>query len=156
MSSRALAWALDSELDPLPRLVLIYLSDNADDEGFVRFLGTPELAARCHMSEADTAASLAALQELGLFLVFETAGLLLIDGEHAFINALSTLASKLWGGTTEIRRLVMKRDDYRCQQCGSTERLSIDHIIPRSKGGSSYPPNLQVLCMPCNMRKGAN
>lgn len=153
MSGRALAWALDSELDPLPRLVLIYLSDNADDEGFARFLGIPELAARCHLSEADTAIGLSALEELGLVITFETAAMLVMSGDYT--DGLVMMAKKLWGGTTEIRRLVMKRDDYRCQQCGSTEQLSIDHRVPRSKGGSSYPPNLQVLCMPCNMRKGA-
>ncbi len=70
MSVRALTWALDSEIDPLPRLVLIYLSDDADDEGFVRFLGISELASRCHLSEPDTSAGLSALEELGLVITF--------------------------------------------------------------------------------------
>ena len=57
---------------------------------------------------------------------------------------------------TEIIELVMARDGRRCQACGETEDLTIDHkIIPWSEGGSSTDPeNLQVLCRSCNSRKG--
>lgn len=52
--------------------------------------------------------------------------------------------------------LVMDRDGRRCQDCGETEDLTIDHkIVPWSEGGSSTDPeNLQVLCRSCNSRKG--
>lgn len=42
----------------------------------------------------------------------------------------------------------------RCVKCGSTEELTIDHIIPLSKGGGDEPQNWQTLCKPCNVRKG--
>jgi len=56
----------------------------------------------------------------------------------------------------EVFDLVMERDGYRCQACGDTDDLTIDHkIIPYSEGGSSTDPdNLQVLCRSCNSRKG--
>lgn len=55
----------------------------------------------------------------------------------------------------EIRNYVFQRDGGQCRVCGSTIELQFDHIIPVKLGGSSGPENLQVLCGPCNRRKGA-
>lgn len=52
-----------------------------------------------------------------------------------------------------VRRAVMERDNYTCQDCSATDNLCCDHIIPVSKGGGSEEENLQVLCKPCNSRK---
>jgi 5-methylcytosine-specific restriction endonuclease McrA len=41
-----------------------------------------------------------------------------------------------------------------CQNCGSKERLTIDHIKPMSLGGKHEPDNIQVLCLSCNASKG--
>ena len=53
------------------------------------------------------------------------------------------------------RRAVFARDRWTCQYCG-TERhgLTVDHVIPRSKGGSSSWDNIVAGCAPCNRRKG--
>ena len=50
------------------------------------------------------------------------------------------------------RRAVFARDDYRCQYCGARAD-SIDHVVPRSRGGSHVWENLAAACRPCNMRK---
>lgn len=42
----------------------------------------------------------------------------------------------------------------RCLCCGAQKRLTIDHVIPLSQGGSDTIDNLQPLCMRCNARKG--
>jgi 5-methylcytosine-specific restriction endonuclease McrA len=60
------------------------------------------------------------------------------------------------GSTSQWRRIrqtVINRDGC-CQMCGTEERLSVDHIVPRSLGGDDSLSNLQVLCGSCNSSKG--
>jgi 5-methylcytosine-specific restriction endonuclease McrA len=55
------------------------------------------------------------------------------------------------------RRNIFKRDRYTCQYCGAHPRLpelTIDHVIPRSRGGRSRWDNCVVSCQPCNAKKG--
>lgn len=54
---------------------------------------------------------------------------------------------------TPTREAVMQRDGFRCRQCGSDDNLTLDHIVPQSKGGSHAEENLQVLCRSCNSAK---
>lgn len=55
----------------------------------------------------------------------------------------------------DVKIAVSARDDGRCRQCGSTQDLHFDHVIPWSKGGANTVNNIQLLCGPCNLRKGA-
>ncbi len=50
------------------------------------------------------------------------------------------------------RRAVMVRDDHACQYCGSAAD-SIDHVVPRSRGGEHSWDNVVAACRPCNVRK---
>ncbi len=52
------------------------------------------------------------------------------------------------------RRAVFARDDWTCQYCGARANLTVDHVIPRSKGGGSSWDNIVASCAPCNRRKG--
>ena len=52
------------------------------------------------------------------------------------------------------RSSIYKRDDHECQYCGSTHNLTIDHVIPRSKGGKDEWTNLVACCTKCNLKKG--
>ena len=52
------------------------------------------------------------------------------------------------------KNLIYKRDKNKCQYCGSTKSLTIDHVIPRSRGGKDTWENLVVACSPCNVKKG--
>ncbi len=55
------------------------------------------------------------------------------------------------------RRNIYMRDNHTCQYCGRVppkDELTIDHVIPRSRGGKSVWENVLLACMQCNMRKG--
>ena len=53
------------------------------------------------------------------------------------------------------RKAVLARDAYTCQYCGTEAKgLTVDHVIPRSRGGSSAWENIVAACAPCNRRKG--
>lgn len=55
------------------------------------------------------------------------------------------------------RRNIFKRDRYACQYCGiqpGTEELTIDHVVPKSKGGASTWENCVLACIDCNKKKG--
>lgn len=53
-----------------------------------------------------------------------------------------------------LRRNVYGRDKNKCLRCGSKNDLSIDHVVPVSKGGVKAKFNLQTLCRDCNNWKG--
>ncbi len=52
------------------------------------------------------------------------------------------------------RKNILKRDGMKCQYCGSTRDLTIDHVIPKSRGGDDSWENLVTACNRCNNRKG--
>ena len=53
------------------------------------------------------------------------------------------------------RRALFARDGWRCVYCGDRSgRLTLDHVIPRSRGGGSVWENVVTSCAPCNLRKG--
>ena len=53
------------------------------------------------------------------------------------------------------KRNVMVRDGFKCVYCGATGvRFTIDHVVPKSKGGKSTFENCVTACKPCNHRKG--
>jgi 5-methylcytosine-specific restriction endonuclease McrA len=53
------------------------------------------------------------------------------------------------------RRALFARDAWRCQYCGTEHgKLTLDHVVPRSRGGESVWENVVTSCAPCNLRKG--
>ncbi len=55
----------------------------------------------------------------------------------------------------EVKIAVWRRDQGKCCECGSKEKIEFDHIIPVSKGGSNTERNIQLLCERCNRQKSA-
>jgi 5-methylcytosine-specific restriction endonuclease McrA len=54
------------------------------------------------------------------------------------------------------KKNILKRDGYTCQYCGRNggERMTIDHVIPRARGGRTVWDNVVSACRACNLRKG--
>src|SRR5690606_6398766 len=52
------------------------------------------------------------------------------------------------------RKNIMKRDGNRCQYCGSSSDLTIDHVLPKSRNGKDTWDNLVTACNKCNHKKG--
>lgn len=52
------------------------------------------------------------------------------------------------------RQNIFKRDAYRCVYCGTRDRLTLDHVLPRSRGGRDTWQNLVTACQKCNTYKG--
>ena len=53
------------------------------------------------------------------------------------------------------RRVLFARDGWQCVYCGTeSTRLTLDHVVPRSRGGTSVWENVVTSCAPCNHRKG--
>src|ERR1051325_5463186 len=51
------------------------------------------------------------------------------------------------------RRALFARDSWRCVYCGTSGgRLTLDHVVPRSRGGDSVWENVVTSCAPCNLR----
>ncbi len=53
------------------------------------------------------------------------------------------------------RKNILRRDNHTCQYCGiNSTRMTIDHIIPKQKGGLDTWENLITACVECNSKKG--
>lgn len=51
------------------------------------------------------------------------------------------------------RNRIYKRDGYECVYCGSHRNLTLDHVIPKSRGGKNDWTNLVTSCFKCNLKK---
>ena len=78
--------------------------------------------------------------------------LVLHISEH--IRLTGSNPERHWKVPPVSRREVFRRDHHTCQYCGSTKRLTLDHVLPRSKGGPHTWNNVVTACEQCNSTKG--
>ena len=52
------------------------------------------------------------------------------------------------------RKNILRRDGFQCQYCGRRDKLTVDHVLPKSRGGRDTWLNLVAACTSCNNRKG--
>jgi len=73
----------------------------------------------------------------------------------AVLRLIKLIRTIYRAGVAFTKRNVLVRDGFRCAYCGSQrDRLSIDHIIPRSRGGKTIFENCVAACKICNLKKG--
>jgi 5-methylcytosine-specific restriction endonuclease McrA len=72
--------------------------------------------------------------------------------EH--IRLIFGKSERHWKVPPVTRREVLRRDRQSCQYCGSLKKLTLDHVMPRSRGGLHTWENVVAACESCNLRKG--
>ncbi len=65
-----------------------------------------------------------------------------------------TSRERMWKVPPVNRREVLRRDRHSCQYCGNSKHLTLDHVIPRSRGGQHTWNNVVAACKQCNSKKG--
>lgn len=80
--------------------------------------------------------------------------LIAVEGEEDFSQPASITAPHRRIIPTSIKLAVWKRDGGKCVQCGATDELHFDHVLPYAKGGTSLTEaNVQLLCARHNLAK---
>jgi hypothetical protein len=153
------------------RLLFIALWCEADREGRLEYRPKRIKAACLPYDDVNIEDAIAALTERGFLTIYEVAGVQYIqvnnwakhqNPHHKEIGSeipappghIDTVCSGYIPLSNTIRNRIYARDGRVCKECGATHGLSIDHIVPVSRGGNSTDDNLQVLCLGCNVRKG--
>ncbi len=72
------------------------------------------------------------------------------------IIKLHSYVSVPYKGVMLSRQNIFKRDNHRCVYCGNHQNLTLDHVLPRSRGGNTSWTNLVTACKFCNAKKGDN
>ena len=69
---------------------------------------------------------------------------------HDLLTFRASDAKRMW------RDNIMARDGWQCTYCGSQENLTLDHIVPRCRGGARWDAdNVTTACRACNQAKGS-
>ena len=67
---------------------------------------------------------------------------------------LTNAVERSWKIPPVSRKEILRRDEHQCQYCGNRKQLTIDHVIPRSRGGKHIWNNVVIACATCNRKKG--
>jgi 5-methylcytosine-specific restriction endonuclease McrA len=135
-----------ADIDSASKAVLLFISFRSSIPCAGK-LTVQEIANYTGLSRRTVSRRVDGLSQLGI-----------LSAEYAIDrNALATHSYRYKGDFAreyqEHKDFVFNRDGYRCVYCGSTLKLSLDHVIPQSKGGSHDPSNLVTACKSCNCSK---
>lgn len=96
------------------------------------------------------------LQKVELISQVENKALRSISQDYPYPSVIKTkrYVNLPYKGVVLTRHNIFKRDSFCCQYCGKDKDLTLDHLIPKSKGGKSTWTNLVTACKSCNAKKG--
>lgn len=83
------------------------------------------------------------------------------DYRHHNREVRASQAKRRWSRTDRVPvtakewRSIKNRHDNRCAYCNAKTKLTMDHVVPLSRGGRHAPANILPACMPCNLSKRA-
>lgn len=81
----------------------------------------------------------------------------IVGGYRTYVRPLIIRLLKYIKHFTRVMRVnrsrIYKRDGYECVYCGSKKELTLDHVLPKSRGGTNEWTNLVTSCMKCNRKK---
>ena len=105
------------------------------------------------------------VQRAFLLVYLRKADLIRANSEYSFhtvsdtftmpsVIKLNRYISIPYKGVILTRENVFKRDGFKCQYCGTEKELTLDHLIPKARGGKTSWNNLVTACKSCNSKKG--
>lgn len=91
--------------------------------------------------------------------IFKEKAIFLMNEEVLqLLNNVINVSKIYSAGKNGTRFYIFLRDDYKCQYCGKDVRKkgrTLDHILPKSKGGLTSYKNCVTACRKCNLQKGS-
>ncbi|WP_186757504.1 HNH endonuclease [Echinicola salinicaeni] len=105
---------------------------------------------------AQKAMVLTILEKVSVLADYSFLSIRTIDQEFKYpaVVRLDEYKNVPYRGVLLNRSNLFKRDNNECQYCGSQKHLTVDHVVPRSKGGKTNWTNLITACHRCNVQKG--
>ena len=137
--------------DPLMKLVLVQAGDQSSEDGRWRW-DLKNLVSFCCASEEDVCGAISRLILDGWLEEVDDPNIFRIGGYSPPPPGRPVYQKKEI--TPGMRKRMFARDGHACKHCGTTEKLTVDHIYPERHGGQHTFENFQTLCMPCNLKKG--
>ena len=163
MSVRVMSQVWDLKLPHADKFVLLAMADHADHDGNNVYPGdVRDIALKTGYSERQVKRIVSSLDAAGLIVReqpgreatmiyrIEIANAERVDTSRPPSVTLRDIWDKLRGSMAP---MVYAKHGYFCGTCGATSDLTIDHVVPISRGGSNHMDNLRPLCRPCNSRK---
>src|SRR5467141_1917509 len=78
-----------------------------------------------------------------------------VEGSPAVIRPAVYIRKPFLDRVAFNKKNILRRDGYTCQYCNRRgERLTVDHVLPRSRGGDTTWTNVVAACLRCNLKKG--